>query len=249
MMTLKLGSVGPDVVALQRVLGVGADGIFGHATGDALRERQRRLGLAPDGIAGPRTLIALGLLHRDEQLPVVQTPISARDYARGVGGAWRKLTAERGEGALPTKEQLGVLWSQFMIETGGTHCYDFNLGNIKEIPGDGIPYMALHGVWEIIAGRRKELSPDDPGSWFSAFRTLEEGAEFYLRKLMTRFARSWTFVLQGDPVAFARALRMQHYYTGDPDAYAAGMKLHFAAWMKTTHFEEGIADLERSGVA
>ncbi|MFD8496212.1 peptidoglycan-binding protein [Amycolatopsis sp. NPDC059657] len=67
--TLKRGSQGPAVVALQRRLNawfpayshLTADGVFGAGTEGVVREFQRRAGLTADGIAGPRTLAALSL--------------------------------------------------------------------------------------------------------------------------------------------------------------------------------------------
>jgi hypothetical protein len=50
-----------DVRALQRKVGVAADGIFGPATERALKRWQRRHGLVADGIAGPQTRAAMGL--------------------------------------------------------------------------------------------------------------------------------------------------------------------------------------------
>ena len=48
------------VVALQRALRVGADGIFGPATEAAVKRFQRQRGLTADGIVGPATWSALG---------------------------------------------------------------------------------------------------------------------------------------------------------------------------------------------
>lgn len=67
--TLKRGSQGPAVTALQRRLNawypayshLTADGVFGAGTESVVREFQRRAGLTADGIAGPRTLAALKL--------------------------------------------------------------------------------------------------------------------------------------------------------------------------------------------
>ena len=49
------------ITAVQRALGIPADGIAGPQTRRAIRRFQRRHGLAVDGIVGPQTLAALGL--------------------------------------------------------------------------------------------------------------------------------------------------------------------------------------------
>jgi peptidoglycan hydrolase-like protein with peptidoglycan-binding domain len=54
-------AAGGTVVALQRALGLTADGIYGPQTRRAVRRYQRAHGLAVDGIAGPATLAALGI--------------------------------------------------------------------------------------------------------------------------------------------------------------------------------------------
>jgi peptidoglycan hydrolase-like protein with peptidoglycan-binding domain len=59
--SLKAGAGGGTVVALQRALGVPADGAFGPVTRRAVRRFQRAHGLTVDGIAGPATLGALGI--------------------------------------------------------------------------------------------------------------------------------------------------------------------------------------------
>lgn len=54
--TVRLGSRGPTVAAVQAALGVGADGAFGPGTEAALKAWQKYHGLTADGIAGPATL-------------------------------------------------------------------------------------------------------------------------------------------------------------------------------------------------
>jgi hypothetical protein len=55
---------GSGVVALQRALGIAADGVYGRQTRRAVRAFQRAHGLVVDDIAGPQTLRALGLSAR-----------------------------------------------------------------------------------------------------------------------------------------------------------------------------------------
>jgi peptidoglycan hydrolase-like protein with peptidoglycan-binding domain len=52
---------GGGVRALQRALGMSADGVFGPRTQRAVRRFQRRHGLAADGVVGPGTRAALGI--------------------------------------------------------------------------------------------------------------------------------------------------------------------------------------------
>lgn len=61
MKTIRKGSRGEDVKALQHKLNITADGIFGVKTEEAVKAYQRGHGLTPDGIVGPRTWSALGV--------------------------------------------------------------------------------------------------------------------------------------------------------------------------------------------
>lgn len=49
----------PDVVLLQRKLGIDDDGRFGPLTEDAVKAFQKRKGLEQDGVVGPITWTAL----------------------------------------------------------------------------------------------------------------------------------------------------------------------------------------------
>lgn len=54
-------AAGYDVKAVQRKLGITADGIVGPQTRRAVKRFQKRNGLTVDGVVGPQTLAALGL--------------------------------------------------------------------------------------------------------------------------------------------------------------------------------------------
>lgn len=57
--TLRVGSRGEDVRAMQLALGITADGVFGPGTERAVKNWQAANGLTPDGVAGPVTLSKL----------------------------------------------------------------------------------------------------------------------------------------------------------------------------------------------
>ncbi len=62
-----------------------------------------------------------------------------KDFARALLEVWPEAT----------KAQAGVLWAHFAGETGdGKYCWNWNLGNVKHVQGDGFDYVALAGVWE-----------------------------------------------------------------------------------------------------
>jgi hypothetical protein len=89
-----------DVRALQRKVGVAADGVFGPATERALKRWQRRHGLVADGIAGPQTRSAMGLGSG----PVLKRRGgSSGERRRGHAGR-----AHRGGGVRALQRKLGV---------------------------------------------------------------------------------------------------------------------------------------------
>jgi putative chitinase len=57
--TVRVGSRGETVKAVQAKLGIGADGMFGPGTEKAVKEWQSKNGLTADGIVGPKTLAKL----------------------------------------------------------------------------------------------------------------------------------------------------------------------------------------------
>ena len=99
---------GAGVRAMQRKLGVPADGVFGPQTERALRRWQRRHGLTADGMAGPMTRGAMGL---------GSGPVLKRKKARGHrrsrarrshGGRSHRGRGHRGGGVRTLQRKLGV---------------------------------------------------------------------------------------------------------------------------------------------
>jgi hypothetical protein len=203
----------------------------------------------------------------DKLVPTVRTPVTLPMYARAVVRAWHLV----GSG-LPVKAAVGVLWSQYMIETGGRDSWGYNIGNSKDVRDDGIDYQMLRGVWEGVAPAEAErliqsgqavadtnpshiaavganrravvFQPPHPATWFSAFPSLDAAMEYHLKFLaLKRYAPAWPAVLLGDVVGFATALRAKGYFTATAQAYAAGMKPHFDAFMRSSAYEEAIAEL------
>lgn len=174
---------------------------------------------------------------------LVQTPITMEAFARALALAWR------GElGALPTKEQAGVLWAHYGIETGAgpkAAAWNWNIGNVKHVPGDGHDFIMLPNTWEMVGGKRVVFQPPHPATWFRAFSSLDAAMVEHFRFLRSRkYGSAWEGVELGDCGLFARRLKAAGYYTADATAYTNGMLAHFRAWMRSDAFEralEGIA--------
>lgn len=85
---------GDDVKALQKKLGVTADGIFGRNTEAALKQFQKSHGLVADGIAGPKTLAVLGLTESQPKNPRRITEIIVHCEATPEGEEFPRSTLE-----------------------------------------------------------------------------------------------------------------------------------------------------------
>jgi peptidoglycan hydrolase-like protein with peptidoglycan-binding domain len=98
--THSVAARGGGVEALQRKLGIGADGVFGPQTARALRSWQRSHGLTADGIAGPQTRSALGM---------GSGPVLKRKGGGGHRGhAATRSVAARGGGVSALQRALGI---------------------------------------------------------------------------------------------------------------------------------------------
>lgn len=89
--TLRRGDEGPDVKALQRLLGIKATSTFGGATHRAVKKAERTAGLKPNGIVSKRTLdgIRKSIKAQDRVskratrgLPRAGSPVASQRFAR-----------------------------------------------------------------------------------------------------------------------------------------------------------------------
>lgn len=79
---LKKGDKGEDVKALQKALGITADGIFGPQTEEKVKEFQKANGLYVDGLVGNATQKALGINIKDESITTLQCNITLSPISR-----------------------------------------------------------------------------------------------------------------------------------------------------------------------
>ena len=102
---LRKGDTGPDVVRLQRLLGVAADGIFGPRTLHAVKRFQDRHGLLIDGEVGPHTRAALATGHSasasDGILRLHDTGPAVARIQRALGVAADGIFGHRTRGGRP----------------------------------------------------------------------------------------------------------------------------------------------------
>lgn len=123
----------------------------------------------------------------------------------------------------PSRESLLVLLGQSAFETGWWHfCWNYNLGNVKHVDGDGHSYYQVR-CNEYVGGKLVWFDPPNPATSFVAYPTLTEGAAAYLSILRGRFHTAWPAVLAGDPAAFCHELKLAHYYTDNEAHYTANV--------------------------
>jgi len=134
---LTSGAGGGTVAALQRALGVPADGQFGPVTRRAVRRFQRAHGLTVDGIAGPATLRALGIAAptRAAATPAPSSGSTAATLAR---------IARCESGGNPAA-----------VSAGGRYRgkYQFSRATWRALGGKGDPAKAPESVQDALAAR------------------------------------------------------------------------------------------------
>src|SRR4051794_13149285 len=146
---LRAGVGGSTVVALQRALGVPADGQFGPITRRAVRRFQRAHGLVVDGIAGPATLGALGIAAAPSRASRRRTPLARTDRA----GLLSRIAACESGG------------NPAAISAGGRYRgkYQFSRATWRALGGTGDPAAAPEAGQGAMAARL--LAAPGPSPW------------------------------------------------------------------------------------
>lgn len=200
----------------------------------------------------------------DQLKETKRTKLSMLEYSRAA-----LLTIEH-----ITKEATAVLWGQYCSETGsGQYCWNYNLGNVKHVRGDGYDYVSLKGVWEgvtpeqaaklIASGQwAADPSPDhakavgpgkvsviatngNPATWFRAFDTLEAGMLAYVQFLnKPRWLPAWEAAMIGDYAGFSKKLHAGGYYTASEEVYTKHLGVFYGQFLASTEWERAISQLK-----
>lgn len=158
MTVLKLGSKGPDVVKLQRLISVYPDGIFGQITLEAVKAFQNDRGLSPDGVVGPKTWAALeprdGIVLKRSRRRIdlilvhcTATP-EGNDYTVDQIREWHTAPKPKGQGWSDIGYHY-IIYRDGSVHLGrdvdivGAHCEGYNsfsigivyVGGLENIPG------------------------------------------------------------------------------------------------------------------
>lgn len=259
------GSKGEAVLIWQGIIGVGESGEFDEETESATKQWQAHRGLNPDGVVGGMTWGLAGFAG-EKRVDTVKTAVSERDY----------LVALIQECPEITKAGAGCVYAQYMTETGGRSCFNFNIGNTKDHDQDGYDYFCLNGVWEgfppavaqgyidrgeavrdtnpghiAAVGADKVsivFSPPHPMTRFRAFPELRSAMRHHLTMLQTYYRAAWQCILRGQPRETAIGLKANGYYTASAAAYSANMQAFWNAFMTRDTFEVAQAALAQEAV-
>ena len=132
---------GGGVRALQRAIGVPADGVFGPQTERALKRWQRRHGLVADGIAGPQTRSKMGLGPG----PMLKRGGSGRRHSSTRGGSvvQRVIAAANRIATMPYKYGGGHgSFTDSGYDCSGSVSYALHGGGLLATPLDSGDFMS-----------------------------------------------------------------------------------------------------------
>lgn len=187
-------------------------------------------------------------MAQEKQREAKRTTLTLEIFVRALVAAW--------DGTLGTLTAAfaAMLWAKYFAETSNKHCYNFNIGNVKDAAGDGFDFHCLRGVWEgvskaeadrLIASGQATLDPNEahkaavaprvavlfqpphPATRFRSYDSLEHAMQSHLAFLAVRFPKVLPFMLAGDVDGFAKAMARAGYMTAQPTPYANAMRAPF----------------------
>lgn len=223
-----------------------------------IRAMQRRLGVVADGDFGPRTLAAFVALADRVDVDSPQRDTLRTEQVSGTYVPTKRTTvtpAELREALRRSLEARGVNASEHALtglvamsahETGQwASCWNYNFGNVKASKSWTGQFVCLRNVWEVLNGVTRWFSPSGetvgkdgplkgeewavppghPQTRFCAFATIDEGLVGFLDKMLGRYRPSLNVLLAGGSTdAFIAQLKSQGYFTGDLAKYQASVR-------------------------
>jgi Putative peptidoglycan binding domain len=133
---------GGGVRALQRALGLTADGVFGPQTEAAVRRFQRRHGLTADGVVGPMTRRALGM-GDGETLKRRGGDVGGGDVVAGPGALGRLISAANRIADMPYKYGGGHrTFDDTGYDCSGSISYALHGAGLLSTPLDSSGFMS-----------------------------------------------------------------------------------------------------------
>jgi Transglycosylase-like domain/Putative peptidoglycan binding domain len=140
---LAKGSKGPAVRAVQRALGISADGVFDGRMKAVVKRFQRRHGLLVDGVVGPQTRGALGL-GTPALAPATGSTGARATSSAGSGSTNAGPTSSAGTGSLQGIAQCESGGNPQAVGGGGQYRgkYQFTQETWRSVGGSGDPAAA-----------------------------------------------------------------------------------------------------------
>ena len=174
------------------------------------------------GLAGPITpmndkvqpIVAAAAGAKAHVVAAKRTPTPPAQIRAAIGASYRLQT-----GADATKPMLDILSAHVAHETGrGASMFNYNFGGIKGTGPSGA--TARYGTREVGSDDQERHVVDG----FRAYRSLNEGANDYVRMMKDRYPSALAAAARGDSDGFAAALKQRGYFTAHLDDYAAALR-------------------------
>ena len=153
------------------------------------------------------------VLPQRVQVEGQKTVVSRADIRGAIAKAYENQTGKK-----PSQNVLDTLTAQASLETGsGSAMYNYNFGGIKG-GAPGTNETARLRTKEVYDGKEVEVRDG-----FRAYRSLDAGADDYVRLLRGKFGAAIDQAEKGNINGFAHALKEAHYYTADESKYASAL--------------------------